>query len=46
MPITIIDAEGRAKEVRNRLRAFGAQHPFTLATATLIVGFLLGLVVG
>lgn len=40
--LTIYDAHGKAKEVRNALHAFGAMHPFTFATAAALVGFVLG----
>ena len=42
--LTITDAQGRVKEVRNALHAFGALHPFTFGTATLVVGLVLGAV--
>ena len=38
--ITIRDAKGRVKEVRNQLHAFGVMHPFTLATAAFIAGLV------
>lgn len=44
--ITIIDAQGRAKEIKSRVRAFGVQNPLTLATITAVVGFVVGLVLG
>lgn len=34
-------ANRKAKEVRNALHAFGVMHPFTLATAAALGGFVL-----
>jgi len=44
--ITIKDAEGRATEVKGRIREFGTRHPLTLATIALVVGLALGWLFG
>lgn len=44
--ITIYDAQGRITEVKGAIRAFGAKHPLTLATITLVAGLVLGLILG
>lgn len=41
----LTDAEGRVKEFRNGLHAFGASNPFTLATVALALGFAIGVFV-
>ena len=44
--LTIYDAQGRMTEVKGAIRAFGAKHPLTLGTITLVVGLVVGLVLG
>lgn len=43
--ITIKDAQGRVKEVRNAAHAFGVIHPFTLASFAAAAGFVLALII-
>lgn len=42
--LTITNAKGEIKIVRNWLHAFGALHPFSLATGALIIGLVVGLI--
>lgn len=44
--LTITDAEGRAKEVKSAIRAFGVQHPLTLGTIAAVAGFIAGAILG
>lgn len=44
--LTITDAQGRIKEIRSRLHAFGALHPFSLSTFAAIAGLVVGLILG
>lgn len=41
--IRLIDAEGRVKDLRNAAHVFGAKHPFTFGTITLVAGLVIGL---
>lgn len=44
--LTIYDAQGKVKEIRSALHAFGALHPFSFATFTAIAGLVVGLILG